>query len=103
MTVNDRSAVIPIQMSFPWVEVADAKQASIILLPSDDLWEKDNLYLTSVDVDIDDGCLYWSVPDEYEGSSLVLSTEGNLLEIGTGFLQVLDATITNDGYLTVVV
>jgi len=103
MTVNDRSAVIPIQMSFPWVEVADAKQASIILLPSDDLWEKDNLYLTSVDVDIDDGCLYWSVPDGYEGSSLVLSTEGNLLEIGTGFLQVLDATITNDGYLTVVV
>lgn len=101
MSVNDKSAVMPIQMSFPWVEVADAEQASIILLPQDDLWEKDQLYLTSVDVDIDDGCLYWAMPDFYEGSTLAISSEGNLLEIGTGFLQVLDAQITDDGYLLV--
>lgn len=101
MSINDKSAVIPIQMSFPWVEVADARLASIILLPSDDLWEKDNLYTTSVDVDIDDGCLYWAVPDNYEGSTLAISSEGNLLEIGTGFMQVSDARITSDGYLLV--
>jgi hypothetical protein len=88
-------------MSFPWVEVADAEKSSIILLPKDDLWEKDQLYLTSVDVDIDDGCLYWATPDFYEGSTLAISSEGNLLEIGTGFLQVLEAQITDDGYLLV--
>ena len=103
MSVDDKKAALPIQMSFPWVEVADAQKASIILLPSDDLWEKDNLYLSSVDVDIDDGCLYWATPDNYEGSTLVMNSEGCLLEIGTGFLQVLDAEITSDGYLTVVV
>lgn len=101
MSVDDKSAYLPIQMSFPWVEIADAKQASIILIPSDDMWEKDNLYLTAVDVDIDDGCLYWTKPDNYEGSELLISSEGKLLEIGTGFLQVLDAEITADGYLVV--
>ena len=101
MSVDDTKAVLPIQMSFPWVEVADAQKVSIISLPSDDLWEKDNLYLTSVDVDVADGCLYWGTPDNYEGSTLAINSEGCLLEIGTGFLQVLDAEITNDGYLTV--
>lgn len=101
MNVDDKSGVMPIKMSFPWVEVGNAsdKSVSIVSVPSDPIWELDDIKDTTIAINPSTGQLEWTVPNEYAGSTLRLSTGGNLIQTGTGYIEPAEMSISSDGYL----
>lgn len=102
MTVDDKSALMPIKMSFPWVEVGDAneKSVSVISVPGDKFWEKDEMYLTTVEIDLQTGRLMWTQPDTYLGTTLQIDAAGILYQVESGLVTKADMTITDKGFLT---
>lgn len=94
--VNDKNGVQPITMSFPWVETGSAEGISIVALPTDSLWEKDGIIDTTVYVDTDTGELKWTVPDNYQGTDLMLSSMGTLVAVGSGTIEMAELEIDAD-------
>lgn len=93
MSVDDKSYAQPIQMSFPWVEIGSADGVSIVALPTDELWETDEVINTTVSVDIDTGILSWTYPDQYRGSSFAMNEAGHLIAQGIGTVEMADMKI----------
>ena len=93
MSVDDKSYAQPIQMSFPWVEIGSADGVSIVALPTDELWETDEVINTTVSVDIDTGILSWTYPDQYRGSSFAMNDAGQLIAQGIGTVEMADMKI----------
>ena len=93
MSVDDKSYAQPIQMSFPWVEIGSADGVSIVALPTDELWETDEVINTTVSVDIDTGILSWTYPDQYRGSSFAMNEAGQLIAQGIGTVEMADMKI----------
>lgn len=93
MSVDDKSYAQPIQMSFPWVEIGSADGVSIVALPTDELWETDEVINTTVSVDIDTGILSWTHPDQYRGSSFAMNDAGQLIAQGIGTVEMADMKI----------
>ena len=95
--VNTKSAFMPIKMTIPWVEIGDADGCSIVAVPSDPVFILDEIYLTTVSIDVATGNLVWTTPDNYNGT--VLSISGNNL-VATPNNDTYHATIEiSDGYL----
>lgn len=101
MSVDDKSYVQPIQMSFPWVEIGSADEVSIVALPTDALWENDEIIDTTVSVDTDTGILSWTFPDVYRGSTLLMNDAGQLIVRGTGTVEIADMHIDDNENLIV--
>lgn len=101
MSVDDKSYAQPIQMSFPWVEIDSSDNVSIVALPTDALWESDEIDETTVSVDPNTGILLWTYPDVYRGSSLIMSEGGNLTAQGIGTVEMADMHIDDDANLIV--
>lgn len=101
MNVDDKSGVLPIKMSFPWVEVGDANDdyTSIISVPGDEIWETDDINKTSITINPATGQLEWTVPDNYSGSNLKMNSGGELIQTGTGFIEPAQMEVSEDGYL----
>lgn len=97
--VNDKSGTLPIKMSYPWVEVGDSSDKSIILFPNDELWESDEIINTTVAINMDTMELFWTVPDKYSGSNLRIGANGDLMQTGTGLIEMASMRITDDGDL----
>lgn len=93
MSVDDKSYAQPIQMSFPWVEIGSADGVSIVALPTDELWETDEVINTTVSVDIDTGILSWTYLDQYRGSSFAMNDAGQLIAQGIGTVEMADMKI----------
>lgn len=95
--VNTRSAFMPIKVTIPWVEIGDASGCSIVAIPTDPVFEIDQIYLTSLEIDADTGNLIWTVPDNYDGTMLSVKN-GSLM--ATVDSDVYPAEIVlSDGYL----
>jgi hypothetical protein len=61
---------MPIKVTIPWVEVGDSSGCSIVAVPNDPVFGIDQIYLTTISVDIATGKLLWTVPDNYKGTML---------------------------------
>ncbi len=72
--INTKTLYMPISVTIPWVEVGGADDVSIISTPEDQSYEKDEIYLTTVEVDPTTGNLTWTTPDFYSGSTLEMSS-----------------------------
>jgi len=101
MSVDDKSYAQPIQMSFPWAEIGNADEISIISTPMDDIWENDEIINTTVHLDEGTGILSWTRPDVYKGSILTLSEGGSLIAQGIGTVEIADMHIDEDANLIV--
>lgn len=101
MGVDDKSSVQPIQMSFPWVEIGNTDGVSIVTLPTDILWENDEIIDTTVSVDTNTGILSWTYPDVYRGSTLLMNDGGQLIVRGNGTVEIADMRIDNNENLIV--
>lgn len=101
MSVDDKSYAQPIQMSFPWIEVGSANNLSIVSLPTDSTWPKDDIIDTSVFVDISTGELFWTIPDVYEGTLLSISGSGKLIAQGQGNVEMADISVDSNENLIV--
>ncbi len=96
--INGNNKFLPIQITIPWVEVGDANQCSIVALPTDPVYEKDQFYTTTLSVDPITGILTWTTPDNYNGTTISLSNSYLVAEVPT---TIAGATIqlTNEGYI----
>lgn len=101
MSVDNKSYAQPIQMSFPWVEVGSAEGLSIVSLPTDSTWPKDEIINTSVYVDTNTGELLWTIPNVYEGSTLSISDNGKLIAQGSGNIEMAEIAIDSNENLIV--
>ncbi len=97
--VSNTSYAQPITISIPWVEVGDSERVSIVATPSDPIWETDQIVETQVYIDISTGCLMWTTPDGYQGSTLTLNEAGELIQTGTGYIEPANMYIDKNGYL----
>ena len=97
--VSTKSVYMPIKITIPWVEIGDASGCSIVAVPTDPVYGIDEIYLSTLSVDMDTGDLIWTVPDNYSGTSLSVKY-GSL--IGTPNTSLYSAEIVlSDGYLLV--
>lgn len=73
-----------VTVTIPWVEVGDTSQMSVILDNSDALWPYDQVFDTTVWVDLATGHLMWETTADYEpnvrGSVLDVTTTGRLTQ-----------------------
>lgn len=96
---NQASAI-----TIPWVEVADASNANVILTNKDNLWPYDEVADTTIDVDPATGHLLWTIPSDYltnqRGSTLSVDEAGHLLQSYTGtYAQMADMSIDSREHL----
>lgn len=95
--VDTKTAFMPIKITIPWMEIGDADGCSIVAVPSDPVFTLDDIYLTTITVDIATGNLIWTTPDNYNGT--VLSINGSNL-VATPSSDIYPATLEiSDGYL----
>ena len=95
--VDTKTAFMPIKITIPWMEIGDADGCSIVAVPSDPVFTLDDIYLTTITVDIATGNLIWTTPDNYNGT--VLSISGSNL-VATPSSDTYPATLEiSDGYL----
>ena len=74
MTTNIKQKQQAISISFPWVEVGDASDVTIIQTPDDYGWNNDNQVLdVSLDVDVETGELSATYPFPYNGTKFYLT------------------------------
>ena len=74
MTTNIKQKQQSISISFPWVEIGDASDVTIIQTPEDYGWNNDNQVLdVSLDVDVDTGELSATYPFPYNGTKFYLT------------------------------
>ena len=75
-------------ITIPWVEVADASDANVILTNTDGLWPYDEIADTTVSIDPITGYLLWTIPDNYisgqKGSILSVDSDGHLMQSYSG-------------------
>lgn len=95
--VDTKTAFMPIKVTIPWMEIGDADGCSIVAVPLDPVFAIDDIYLTTISVDIATGNLIWTTPDNYSGT--VLSISGSNL-VATPSSDTYPATLEiSDGYL----
>ncbi len=74
MTTNIKQKQQSISISFPWVEIGDASDVTIIQTPNDYGWNNDNQVLdVSLDVDVATGELSAIYPFPYNGTKFYLT------------------------------
>ena len=74
MTTNIKQKQQSISISFPWVEIGDASDVTIIQTPDDYGWNNDNQVLdVSLDVDVETGELSSTYPYPYNGTKFYLT------------------------------
>ena len=73
--VNTKSVFMPIKITIPWVEIGDASGCSIVAIPNDPVFGIDQIYLSTIEVDIETGNLVWTVPNNYDGTMLSINTD----------------------------
>lgn len=74
MTTNIKQKQQSISISFPWVEIGDASDVTIIQTPDDYGWNNDNQVLdVSLDVDVETGELSATYPYPYNGTKFYLT------------------------------
>ena len=74
MTTNIKQKQQSISISFPWVEIGDASDVTIIQTPDDYGWNNDNQVLdVSLDVDVETGELSATYPYPYKGTKFYLT------------------------------
>lgn len=74
MTTNIKQKQQSISISFPWVEIGDASDVTIIQTPDDYGWNNDNQVLdVSLDVDVETGELSATYPSPYNGTKFYLT------------------------------
>lgn len=74
MTTNIKQKQQSISISFPWVEIGDASDVTIIQTPQDYGWNNDNQVLdVSLDVDVETGELSATYPYPYNGTKFYLT------------------------------
>ena len=74
MTTNIKQKQQSISISFPWVEIGDASDVTIIQTPKDEGWNNDNQVLdVSLDVDVNTGELSATYPYPYNGTKFYLT------------------------------
>lgn len=74
MTTNIKQKQQSISISFPWVEIGDASDVTIIQTPDDYGWNNDNQVLdVSLDVDVSTGELSATYPFPYNGTKFYLT------------------------------
>ena len=74
MTTNIKQKQQSISISFPWVEIGDASDVTIIQTPDDYGWNNDNQVLdVSLDVDVNTGELSATYPFPYNGTKFYLT------------------------------
>ena len=86
-TISDELPTQNTMIEIPWVEVGSAEGLSIILGVEESLSGEDEIYTTSVEIDIETGALIWTYPNGYDpeqsGSGLALNNAGNLLQVSS--------------------
>lgn len=112
MTTNIKQKQQSISISFPWVEVGDANDATIIQTPDDYGWNNDEQVIdVSLDVDVATGELSATYPFPYNGTKFYLTgiNKENLTAktplgiIPAQFNLNNEATKPNDGEVTATV
>lgn len=74
MTTNIKQQQQSISISFPWAEIGDASNVTIIQTPDDYGWNNDNQVLdVSLNVDVATGELYATYPFPYNGTKFYLT------------------------------
>lgn len=73
--INTRSSFMPIKITIPWAEIGDANGCSIVAIPSDPVFGIDQIYLSTIEVDIETGNLVWTVPNNYDGTMLSINAD----------------------------
>lgn len=74
MTTNIKQKQQSIYISFPWVEIGDASDVTIIQTPDDYGWNNDNQVLdVSLDADVETGELSATYPYPYNGTKFYLT------------------------------
>jgi hypothetical protein len=91
-------------ITIPWVEVADASDANVILTNTDGLWPYDEIADTTVEIDPSTGSLMWTIPDNYitdnKGSVLLVNQDGHLIQSYSGtVVQMADLSIDSREHL----
>lgn len=91
-------------ITIPWVEVADASDANVILTNTDGLWPYDEIADTTVEIDPSTGSLMWTIPDNYitdeKGSVLFVNQDGHLIQSYSGtVVQMADLSIDSREHL----
>lgn len=97
-SIDGNSQFLPIKISIPWMEVGDASEVSIVALPSDPVFTKDQIYLTTISVNPETGELMWVVPDGYSGTMLSIK-DGNLIARESDTVASAEILINSKGYL----
>lgn len=78
MTTNIKQKQQSISISFPWVEIGDASDVTIIQTPDDYGWNNDNQVLdVQLDVDVATGELSATYPFPYNGTKFYLTGANN--------------------------
>lgn len=99
-SIDSNSQFMPIKISIPWVEVGDASDVSIVALPSDPVFTKDMIYLSTIEINENTGELVWVVPDNYRGTMLSISN-GNLIASESSSVSSAEVVINSQQYLAV--
>lgn len=112
MTTNIKQKQQSISISFPWVEIGDASDVTIIQTPDDYGWNNDNQVLdVQLDVDVATGELSATYPFPYNGTKFYLTgvnkenlTAKTPTEVTPAQFNLSDtATQTTDGEVTATV
>lgn len=103
-TINTKSALQEVKVSVPWEEIGSAEKISLIKLPTDAGWKKNQVQQVKLTVDSNSGVLSAVYPNAYQGSefymqnrSLFARTDEDMpaaqftLENGTVFVQTEDS------------
>lgn len=96
--IDGNSPFLPIKITIPWMEVGDASDVSIVALPSDPVFTKDMIYLSTIQLNPETGELMWTVPDAYSGTMLSIKS-GNLIATESLTVASAEVLINSRGYL----
>lgn len=81
VATDTKKEPMPQTLTFPWVEVDDAKSIQVISSPGGELFPNDIVGYTDIRIDPQTGALLWTIPSDYTyGSQLSLNGAGSLIQ-----------------------
>lgn len=97
--INGQSAFLPIKITIPWMEVGSADGLSVVAVPDDPVFTKDQIYETTLVINTDTGALMWTTPNNYIGTMLSIKN-GDLVATTLDTVVPAELTINSKKFLT---
>lgn len=95
--INPASPALPQTVALQWAEIQSTEGLTLVSTPDDPAYGRDNIYLTTLNLDPETGNLVWTTPNDYTGGSVLsIDENGDLVQTTDGTFTPAVITIYYD-------